>query len=191
LKSFLVHKDFVCFYSAVLKAAFSSEYIEGKTQTYRLEDTTEDAVRLLVHWLYTQKLDIHQLDELKDLGDIAKKEEKSLVELCVRADRLFIRKLQNDVICLMEELQVRTEKIPTSTFPFVWENTQTTSPLRRYLLDGCIFDLDQSWFQWSPDHFPKEMLLELATDLLAMHINGTEYKRHKARDMAEYKVPEE
>jgi hypothetical protein len=191
LKSFLVHKDFVCFYSPVLKVAFSSEYIEGQTQTYRLEDTTEDVVRLLVHWLYTRKLDIHQLDELKDLGDIAKKEEKSLAKLWVLADDLDIPKLQNDIICLMEELRVHTGWIPTSTIPFVWENTQTTSPLRRYLLDRCTFDLDESWLRWSPSHSPKEMLLELATNLLAMRINGTKYKWHKTHDIAEYKVPEE
>jgi hypothetical protein len=32
----------------VLEAAFNSEFVEGQTQTYRLEDATERAFRLLV-----------------------------------------------------------------------------------------------------------------------------------------------
>lgn len=44
---FTVHKDFVCHYSPVLKAAFESDFIEGQTQSYRLKDTSERTVKLL------------------------------------------------------------------------------------------------------------------------------------------------
>lgn len=52
----LVHKDFACHYSSVLKAALNSTFIEGETQAYNLDDVCQVAVRLLVHWLYTQSL---------------------------------------------------------------------------------------------------------------------------------------
>jgi hypothetical protein len=48
-EKFIIHKEFVVHYSPVLKAAFNSEFIEGKNQTYRLEDTTERALRLLTY----------------------------------------------------------------------------------------------------------------------------------------------
>jgi uncharacterized protein YegP (UPF0339 family) len=56
-EKFVVHKEFACHYSPVLKAAFNSEFIESQTQTYRLEDAADKAVRLLNHWMYTQTLD--------------------------------------------------------------------------------------------------------------------------------------
>lgn len=63
---FLVHKDFACHYSPVLRAAFNSSFIEGETQTYDLDDVEEETVRLLVHWIYTQSI---ALDEGYSTGD--------------------------------------------------------------------------------------------------------------------------
>lgn len=56
---FLVHKEFVCYYSPALRAAFNSSFVEGQTQTYRLEDISTNAFRLFVQWLYSQKMDLH------------------------------------------------------------------------------------------------------------------------------------
>jgi hypothetical protein len=50
----LIDVDHACYYSPVLKAAFTSSFVEGQTQTYRLEDTDPDIFRLLVQWFYTQ-----------------------------------------------------------------------------------------------------------------------------------------
>lgn len=51
--------EFACHYSPVLKAAFNSSFLEGQTQTYRLEDISPSAFRLLVQWLYGQNIDLH------------------------------------------------------------------------------------------------------------------------------------
>jgi BTB/POZ domain len=51
----LVHKEVACLHSPVFKTAFNGSFVEGKTQTYRLEDTSVDVFRLLVQWLYSQK----------------------------------------------------------------------------------------------------------------------------------------
>jgi hypothetical protein len=53
-----VHKEFACFASPVFDAAFNSNFIEGQTQTYKLDDTTSRAFRLLTQWLYFEKLKI-------------------------------------------------------------------------------------------------------------------------------------
>jgi hypothetical protein len=39
-----------------LKAAFNCNFIEGQTQTYTMEDTTEEVFALLSRYSYTQKL---------------------------------------------------------------------------------------------------------------------------------------
>ena len=49
----IVHREFASHYSPVLKAAVNSKFSEGQTQTYRLQETTDRAIRLLVHWFYT------------------------------------------------------------------------------------------------------------------------------------------
>jgi hypothetical protein len=45
---FVVHKSFIYHASPVLKAAFSSNFTEGQTQRYVLEDITEEAFQLFV-----------------------------------------------------------------------------------------------------------------------------------------------
>ena len=44
-----LHKQIACYYSPVFKAAFNSQFKEGETQTYKLSDTGQRAVRLLIH----------------------------------------------------------------------------------------------------------------------------------------------
>jgi len=86
-----VLKEVVCFHSPDLNAVFNSGFIEGQTQTYRLDDTTERAFRLLVQWLYFQKFELIQLTddwEQSSYGNAEKAEEMSLVELWVLADKL-------------------------------------------------------------------------------------------------------
>ncbi|TVY50181.1 hypothetical protein LCER1_G009005, partial [Lachnellula cervina] len=57
-EKFIVHKAFACHYSPVFKAAFDSGFIEGQTQTYKLDDIEPKVVQVLVQWVYTQKIDI-------------------------------------------------------------------------------------------------------------------------------------
>jgi hypothetical protein len=93
--------------------------VEGKTQIYRIEDSTEEAFRLVVQWLYSQKLVLLQrtpgypsLEGVTQLSGMA--EDESLVELWVLADRLKIPKLQNAAIDSMEQIRLLTRKIPSS-----------------------------------------------------------------------------
>lgn len=71
-----------------------SAFIEGQTQTYTLEDVSGPVARLLVTWLYTQRVDVLQPE------DYSKKEEEDLrlTELYVLANKLLITPLQNAVI---------------------------------------------------------------------------------------------
>jgi hypothetical protein len=48
-KPLSLHKQVACYYSPVFKAAFNSRFKEGETQTYKLEEATQRAVRLLIH----------------------------------------------------------------------------------------------------------------------------------------------
>ncbi|KAH6671117.1 hypothetical protein B0J14DRAFT_656103 [Halenospora varia] len=61
-KQFLVHKQVACHSSEVLNAAFNGDFIEGQTQTYILNDVTDNAFTLVTQWMYFQKFDFPKLD---------------------------------------------------------------------------------------------------------------------------------
>jgi BTB/POZ domain len=48
METFKIHKEVACLYSPVLKAALNSQFIEGQTQTYTIDDTTKEVFQLLI-----------------------------------------------------------------------------------------------------------------------------------------------
>ena len=54
---FTINKAIICHYSPFFRAAFNSNFIEGETQSMRLEDVDANTFGLLQHWLYTQKVE--------------------------------------------------------------------------------------------------------------------------------------
>ena len=63
IHKFTIHKEFATCYCPIFKAALHSGFIEGQTQTYTPDNTTPNAVRLMIHWFYTQTLNIQQMVE--------------------------------------------------------------------------------------------------------------------------------
>jgi hypothetical protein len=81
-----------------LNAAFNSEFMEGGTLTYDLEDTDEDIVRLLVYGIYTGCLDINIIT-----CDRVKGNHYCLIRVWILADSLAMAPLQNLVIEKLHE----------------------------------------------------------------------------------------
>ncbi|TVY24083.1 hypothetical protein LHYA1_G006973 [Lachnellula hyalina] len=153
-KKFIVHKEFACHYSPVPKAAFNSEFIEGQTQTYVLEEATEPVARLLVDWLYTQQLDICRYEKTHP-----KKAEEGL-SLCRLW--LLLPGLQNLIVRTIEEIHQETEDASTSCIRYVYENTCEGSPLRKFLLHQCACYVCHTVFRRKQHQFPKEFFVDLA-----------------------------
>ena len=204
-KEFLVHKEFACHYSPTLNAAFNSTFIEGQTQTYRLEKISEGAVRLLVQWLYTQKLDIVQLrnsygepegDDITEMNDEETKDEYlCLAQLWVLADQFLIPKLQNLVLRIFDEIRIELKILPVNCFSYVYENTSKDSKIRLYFLHhyACYTHSDE--YAEYADFFSKEMLLDLAI----AHAKADEYPKERIsrlkrawnmEDWSQYEVSE-
>jgi len=66
------------------------------------------------------------------------------------------------VIWELERLRIRFHTISTHCLNYVYENTESESPLRKLFLHWCAFNMVESRFKEKPEHFPKEMLLDLA-----------------------------
>ena len=101
-----------------MKAAFDSSLIEGQTQTYRLQDISPSAFRLLAKWFYSDKIDLHvevdivtgdgednEDDEIPhELDKAWRAQDLDLAQLWVAGDQLLIPRLQNAVILAWHEL---------------------------------------------------------------------------------------
>jgi hypothetical protein len=155
-KKFLVHKDFACGYSPVLKTAFNSEFVEGKTQTYTMEDVSEEVFAILTRWLYTQNLDVKGLGATSEIASAVVV--INLVKLWVLAERLMLPRLQNESIDLIEELRFKYNLDCSSMFKYVWESTTANTPLRRLFVDHCVWNINKLCFRNQLNMFPKEML---------------------------------
>jgi hypothetical protein len=174
-KKFIVHKEFACHYSPVLNAAFNSQFIEGQTQTYRLEDTTEGTFRLFLQWLYYQQLELLQLQDGNVDDNLVIDEDESLFGLWILADKLGAPHLQNLAIESIEKIRYKTEGLALSHLHYIYDNTSTGSLLREYMVDQCRENLwPESYINCGHD-FPHEFLIELVASY-PMQAGGDDLK---------------
>lgn len=124
-QSFIVHKEFICYYSPFFDAAFNGSFIEGASQALDLEDVEPAIFALLVGWIYSQTVPPQD----------AYIPRSALCALWVLADRLLIPKLQNEVIVALDIASTHfTSARPTgAASTWVYQKTTSRSPLRRYL----------------------------------------------------------
>ncbi|TVY49272.1 hypothetical protein LCER1_G008549, partial [Lachnellula cervina] len=169
-KTFIVHKEIVCYHSPVLNAAFNSGFVEGQTQTYKLDDVSEGVFKLLVQWLYSQKLTVQDLDQKKDFTAIYW-QDRNLAALYVLADRLAMPSLQNLVLEKIEHLSDKSSTIPTHSFYYVYNNTSKDSPLRKFFVAMSGKYANEAFYDPVDDvqYYPHQFLLDLN--------GGTGYKQ--------------
>ncbi|TVY34855.1 hypothetical protein LSUB1_G005411 [Lachnellula subtilissima] len=134
---FVVHKEFACYHSPVLKAALNSNFIEGQTQTYTLKEPRETTGRVFVHWLYSQQLLDHDDWEPKKLQD----KHLILIQLHMLADKLRIPRLQNAIIHLLHQHVQESKLLLISTLKFVYKETETGSLLRHNVPEEMLREL--------------------------------------------------
>ena len=128
-KAFVVRKQFAGRASPTLAAIFDGP------QLYTREDIKEDTGRLFVHWIVTKNLDT-AWDNYS--------EHKVLVELWVLGGTLHIPALQNTIIREWYENRESAGDYPfrPTCVHYAYENTPRDSPLRNFLVDLCVTDMD-------------------------------------------------
>jgi len=89
--------------------------------------------------------------------------DNALFKLWVLADMLLIPRLQNQIINKAERLSNEENPVPGGHFlKYVWENTASGSPLRRWILHQYATTVMPDVFQKRAYLFPHQMLIELA-----------------------------
>jgi hypothetical protein len=153
-KPFLVHKNFICYYSPFFNAAFNGSFIEGETQKLDLEDTRPDVFGIFVNWLYTQTV----VDANGELPTCS-----ALLNLWMFADRVLSPKLQNQTIECLEKVRIKVGRLSSAEFNRVWENTSKDSQLRRYI---TIVSSENMLAKIThPDRYPHELLADIINNM--------------------------
>ncbi|KUJ22624.1 uncharacterized protein LY89DRAFT_763069 [Mollisia scopiformis] len=188
-ETFIVHKEFACFYSRVLDGMFDEssikhdrssqgrrralifKFVEGQTQTYRMDDVSADAFRYFVEWLYTQSLDIEQLKPVGQMDDHrCDKEDLCLAELWILAGKLLIPSLQNTTIKAMWKLGNEIPPDP-DTLHYIFNNVAApNNPVRLLVVRQCLQalsngDLRVEDLRAMPEDLLVEITYETATYL--------------------------
>ncbi|TVY41601.1 hypothetical protein LOCC1_G007767 [Lachnellula occidentalis] len=169
-QKFLIHKEIACQASPVFEKAFNSNFEEGQTQTYKLEDVEPDTFRFFSKWMYSQKLSLleHDIDTVyaRAMGEDDQHSEKCvmqdylLAELWILGDRLFMKSLQNYVMQDMVATGHACGSMDYACLPIIYRNTLTGSPLRRLVVDQYAWGSVP--LSARATTYPPEMLLELA-----------------------------
>jgi hypothetical protein len=179
----------------VLDKAFNSEFKEGRTQTYEMEDTNPDTFRVFVQWLYSQNFThIHHEEQWElyseDHDARCEKETISRIELWVLAGKLLIPQLQNEVMTLLRSVG-RTCIDPFGLHvDYIYQNTAKTSPLRRFVVNLIAWTAPSSEYKDYHQLYPHEFLLDLVTVFSAAVPPKTAANKRHRLDDTDYFVEE-
>lgn len=188
-----MHRDWVCHYSPALNAAFNSTFVEDQTQEYHLEvdGIDENVVHFLVHWIYSQQVDLQQLGAWEEKWKQDFVYYNALFKLYVLSNKLLISRLQNAVIEAIEAVHEKSNRLPTSFIRCTYKNTDEDSALRHYLVHVCA---SQNWGidskKWKMARATPEFILDVM-HLVQTHAGqAARDKMDPRKDMSIFKVDE-
>jgi hypothetical protein len=156
LKRFIIHKDFLCFYSPFFASAFNGPYKEGRTQTMNLSDIDLEAFGMFVYWLYQRKLPTHTVDfEDVDLVHLA--------NLWILGDRFLITSLQNNAAARIHTIINEGKLEGFQEFINIAYGYREGHNELAKLAVWTVIKEDQSIFDaiWQESGFPPAMALEI------------------------------
>jgi hypothetical protein len=166
----------------VHEAAFNGKFIEGQTQTYTLEDTSEGVFELFVQWMYFQQLRSKLLEGLGaytqpyrqnwTFVETAESESRVLIRLWNLAQKL-IPSLRNDVIDTLIKLGDSTEYLQCTANTELYESTEPGSLLRKFFINLYAIRVLPETIVREKKHFPKEMFLDILVELGTILRNGS------------------
>ncbi|PMD35266.1 hypothetical protein L207DRAFT_110390 [Hyaloscypha variabilis F] len=154
-QDFGVHKELISHYSPYFRAAFTSGFDEAKSGIMKLPETEAEIFEIFYVWLYRQKL----WD--KDARREDWPDTEDLVKLYVFADMARIPTLQNQALRALHNISDINNNFPYSMMDYVWANTTSSSPLRRYFLDQIVWESSTEALEECEQDFPSEVRMDI------------------------------
>lgn len=147
---YLIHREYACFYSPVLKTRFSGDVPEGEMQTFVLDDCHQNVLRLFVQWVYRQEVCSTSSDDYYC----------DLMELWILGGKLCIPRLQNMVIDKLTSMPENLESglcMAHNIMP-AYLDTPDGSVLRKFAVAKCASYLTLDML--CKPYCPKEFILD-------------------------------
>lgn len=201
--AFGVHKDLLCHYSPYFKAAFTSGFEETNAGVMKLPEISVELFEVFNRWLYHKTLwspdDFpKEADDLLDergcpLGNGLVNHMDILMRLYVFANMVRIPSLMNQILDDLNEISNLSGAIPTAAFSYVWDNVCDSSPIRRFIVDWVLWEVDEDTMDEDADEYPSYMRLEImkaARRTIRGFSNREKPQNPKEGDMSCYYVPE-
>ncbi|KAL3422075.1 hypothetical protein PVAG01_06231 [Phlyctema vagabunda] len=164
LKDFSIHKDIICHYSPFFKAAFTSDFQEGKSSIMKLPEQRTEVFEIFYQWIYYQTL-----ESLSDNNKLLEKRAFTLIRLYIFAEMAQIPTLMNQAIDRVYEILEMVNKTPCSMVPYIWAETPPNSPLRRFIRDRVIWRVQPELLhsQELPIHISREFLADALSSAMS------------------------
>lgn len=176
---FCIHKKFICYHSPFFAAAFNGPFIEGETQTMKLDDVDAKTFGIFTNWLYTQDLMDGSGEYLIDIADLS--------QLWILAQRFLMPRMQNQVMRVLHSALKRCSDTLLLMELGRLARKHGSDTLKSLFLDKLAAMQCQVTFKNLTGSLEPDTLLELARLMKANQIGGvTEMKPVK-----EYIVPVE
>ncbi|KAG9238589.1 hypothetical protein BJ875DRAFT_480255 [Amylocarpus encephaloides] len=171
-KTMRVHTELVFKASPVLKVQLEPSFVKGKTQKYERADFDPAAFRLWMKWVYREKIIVAQLtepdqfkapwsDSLHTLHLRKDAEDRTLMNLCNIAIALEMPVLESCVLVVLDNIVFNVGFFNFDTFDWLYNNTDSSSPLRRYIVRLCVYSLGFEAFSKCKNIFPADLILEI------------------------------
>lgn len=153
----MVHKDLLTFYSDYFRGALNGSFREAIESKISLPDVCVETMELFVHFIYN-----------RCLADGAghKLSWEQLVEVWLFGDKHLIPSLQNSAMDALIMKNKTENVIPTKNVKVIYENTLSSSPLRKFILDLVTYiDIDRLMDTDNGSRWSHESLMDLARAL--------------------------
>ena len=173
-QKFLFHRDMLSDMAPFFKAALESGFKEAEEALITMPEDTTSTIELFRLWAYGGII----LDTNEDIEAVPW---DHLIRLYIFADRYDLPDLQNAVMDAINTKVNDTSIIPTGYLHLIYDNTNTSSPLRRWIIDlsaqrGTV----DTWFEPENseddlDKYPPLFMKNLAAEMYRL-------KEDKVRD---------
>ncbi|KEQ66970.1 uncharacterized protein M437DRAFT_15616, partial [Aureobasidium melanogenum CBS 110374] len=122
-KTYVVHKDLLCFYSDHFRAAFQGSFKEATERKIELPKVSEDDFEHFQVWLYTRRL------------DFASTNFYTIARLWIFGDQYQIPLLQNWAADSLIAKRKKENAFPSAVVPLIYDRTVPGSALRRVAIE--------------------------------------------------------
>lgn len=180
---FVVHRNLMLHYSSFFKTAFEGPFAEHETETMRQKDIDSRLFGVLVHWLYTRKIEygVTLLSSSLIMSGLSKwttsdpaghgqsaKKAFLMVMLWTLAKTYRMRELQNDaMVALYKHIENLHLEDLMPLICYAYKDGKPT-PLKQLLIESVAFDPELLDFPGWVDDATEAVAKDLAKELSKM-----------------------